>query len=44
MNATIGYAIQSGDLMLHPPRHENATKAEHEEFSRQMVKFSKEFS
>lgn len=43
VNATIGYAIQSGDQMLRPPMHENATDAEHEEFSIKMQKQSKEF-
>ena len=38
VDATIGYAIKKGDHMLHPPMHENATDAEHEEFSMKMQK------
>ena len=41
--ATIGYAIQPGDQMLHPPMHENVTNADHEEFSMKIQKQSKEF-
>ena len=43
VDATIGYAIQKGDHMLHPPMHENATDTEHEEFLMKIQKQSKEF-
>jgi len=43
VNATIGYAIQPGDQMLHPPMHENTTDEEHEEFSMNMYQQSQEF-
>lgn len=44
VNATIGYAIQFGDQMLHPPMQENATNEDHEEFSIKIQKQTKEFS
>jgi len=43
VNATIGYAIQTGDQILRPPMHENATDAEHEEFMMKMQKQSEVF-
>ncbi|GKS67422.1 hypothetical protein YTPLAS73_09690 [Nitrosarchaeum sp.] len=33
VNATVGYAIQMGDKMIHPPMGDNVTDAEHQKFA-----------
>ena len=42
-DAVVGYAYQRGDKMIHPPRGENATDADHQEFSENTRKQSNEF-
>ena len=42
-SAVVGYAYQKGDKMIHPPRGENVTDAEHREFAENNWKLNDEF-
>lgn len=43
-SVVVGYALQRGDTMLHPPRGENVTDADHQEFMKKGQKQNIEFS
>lgn len=42
-SGVVGYAFQKGDTMTHPPRGENTTDAQHQEFAEEMRKINNEF-
>jgi len=42
-SAVVGYAYQKGDKMIHPPRGENVTDAEHQEFAENNQKLNNGF-
>lgn len=42
-DAVVGYAFQKGDKMVHPPRGENVTDADHQEFAQKNQKLNNEF-
>lgn len=42
-NAVVGYAYQKGDKMIHPPRGENVTDADHQEFAENNQKLNNNF-
>ena len=42
-NAVVGYAYQKGDKMIHPPRGENVTDADHREFAENNRKLNNDF-
>ncbi len=42
-NAVVGYAYQKGDKMIHPPRGENVTDADHQEFAENNRKLNNDF-
>ena len=42
-SAVVGYALQKGDQMVHPPRGENVTDADHREFGQKIRKQNNEF-
>ena len=42
-SAVVGYAYQKGDKMIHPPRGENVTDVEHQEFAEDNRKLNDEF-
>lgn len=42
-NAVVGYAYQKGDKMIHPPRGENTTDADHQEFAENNQKLNNDF-
>ncbi len=42
-NAVVGYAYQKGDKMIHPPRGENTSDAEHQEFAENNRKLNNNF-
>lgn len=44
VNATVGYAIQKGDVMIRPPIGDNVTEAEHRAFALQTQKQNEEFA
>lgn len=44
VNATVGFAIQKGDVMIRPPMGENVTEAEHRTFALQSQKQNEEFA
>ena len=42
-DAVVGYAFEKGDKMIHPPRGENATDAQHQEFGENMRELNNKF-
>ena len=42
-NAVVGYAFQKGDKMVSPPKGENVTDTDHQEFAEKMRKRNNEF-
>ena len=42
-SVVVGYALQKGDKMVHPPKGENVTDVDHQEFSQKMQKLNNEF-
>lgn len=42
-NAVVGYAYQKGDKMIHPPKGENITDADHREFAENNRKLNNDF-